>query len=255
MRPVAMPISAPKPNSPPSANCVEALWSTIARVDLGEELLGGRLVVGDDRVGVVRAVALDVGDRARRRRRPPSTEMIASRYSVGQSSSVAGFARASALRAPRRRGPRSRRRAASRPAAGSSVGATARSTSSVSVAPQTPVRRILALSDDLLRHLEVGGLVDVDVADAFEMREHRHARLVLDALDQALAAARHDHVDRAVEAREHQRRPRRGRASARAGSRRPAGRRRAGPRPARRGSRAPSGSCPSRRAGSRRCRP
>ena len=28
--PVAMPISAPKPNSPPSANCVEALWSTMA---------------------------------------------------------------------------------------------------------------------------------------------------------------------------------------------------------------------------------
>src|SRR4051812_22137929 len=30
MRPVAMPISAPKPNSPPSANWVEALWRTIA---------------------------------------------------------------------------------------------------------------------------------------------------------------------------------------------------------------------------------
>ena len=30
MRPVAMPISAPKPNSPPSANWVEALWSTMA---------------------------------------------------------------------------------------------------------------------------------------------------------------------------------------------------------------------------------
>src|SRR5262249_5715495 len=30
MRPVAMPISAPKPNSPPSANWVEALCSTIA---------------------------------------------------------------------------------------------------------------------------------------------------------------------------------------------------------------------------------
>ena len=46
----------------------------------------------------------------------------------------------------------------------------------------------------------VGGLVDIDVADAFEMREHRHARLGLHARDQALAAARHDHVDRAVEA-------------------------------------------------------
>ena len=35
------------------------------------------------------------------------------------------------------------------------------------------------------------------------MREHRHARFLLHARDQALAAARHDHVDGAVEAGEH----------------------------------------------------
>ena len=45
--------------------------------------------------------------------------------------------------------------------------------------------------------------MDVDVADALEVGEDRHARLVLDAVDQALAAARHDHVDRAVEAGQH----------------------------------------------------
>ena len=55
----------------------------------------------------------------------------------------------------------------------------------------------------VLRHVELGRLVDVDVADAFEMREHRHPRLRLHARDQALAAARHDDVDRAVEARQH----------------------------------------------------
>ena len=44
----------------------------------------------------------------------------------------------------------------------------------------------------------------IDVADAFEMREHRHARFVLHALDQALAAARHDHVDGAAKAAEHE---------------------------------------------------
>ena len=72
--------------------------------------------------------------------------MIASRYSVDQSSSLAGFTRASALRAAS--SPRT-----SQPASSSMVtsglrcvGATARSTSSVSAAPQTPVRRILALS-------------------------------------------------------------------------------------------------------------
>ena len=61
--PVAMPISAPKPNSPPSANCVEALCSTIAEFDLAQEFFRRGLVLGDDRVGVMRAVALDMGDR------------------------------------------------------------------------------------------------------------------------------------------------------------------------------------------------
>ena len=62
----------------------------------------------------------------------------------------------------------------------------------------------LRVQHDLLRHREVGGLVDIDVHDAFEMREHRHARLGLHTGDQALAAARHDHVDIAVEPGEHQ---------------------------------------------------
>ena len=46
-------------------------------------------------------------------------------------------------------------------------------------------------------------LVDIDMADAFEMREHRHARFLLHARDEALAAARHDHVDCAVKPVEH----------------------------------------------------
>ena len=57
----------------------------------------------------------------------------------------------------------------------------------------------LGVEHDGFCHVELGRLVDVDVADAFEMREHRHARLGLHARDQALAAARHDHVDSAVE--------------------------------------------------------
>ena len=42
------------------------------------------------------------------------------------------------------------------------------------------------------------------MVDAFEMRKHRHARFRLDARDQALAAARHDHVDTATQSSEHQ---------------------------------------------------
>ena len=166
----------------------------------------------------------------------PSTTlaaMMASRYSVDQSSSLAGLTRGSAARvasSPRTSQPASISMATS---GSRCVGATARSTSSVSAAPQTPVRRILALSTIDLRHVEVGGLVDIDVADAFEMREHRHARLGLHARDQALAAARHDHVDGAVEPRQHQ--PDRGAVAGRhqldrglgqAGGRQPLGQRR-----------------------------
>ena len=69
------------------------------------------------------------------------------------------------------------------------------------------------------RHVEVGVAIDVDVAHAFEMREHRHARLLLHALDEALAAARHDDVDAAVEAGQHVADGGAVGASARAGSR------------------------------------
>ena len=54
----------------------------------------------------------------------------------------------------------------------------------------------LGVVDDRERHRQVGGGVDVDVAVAVEVLEHRHLRLARDALDQALAAARDDEVDR-----------------------------------------------------------
>ncbi|MND53378.1 hypothetical protein D3C80_444140 [compost metagenome] len=43
--------------------------------------------------------------------------------------------------------------------------------------------------------VQVGGDVDVDVADAVQVLDHRHLGLAADALDQALAAARDYHVD------------------------------------------------------------
>ncbi len=61
----------------------------------------------------------------------------------------------------------------------------------------------LGVDDDLHRLVEVGRPVDVDVHDALEMGEDRHARLALHPLDQALAAARHDDVERSAEALEH----------------------------------------------------
>ena len=86
------------------------------------------------------------------------------------------------------------------------------------------------------------------------MRKHRHARFGFDARDEALAAARHDHVDAAVHARQHQ-------ADRRAVARRHQRDRGLGqarfaqdPAPGIHGWRGRSGNCRSRRAGSRHCR-
>ena len=57
----------------------------------------------------------------------------------------------------------------------------------------------LGVQHNRLRHFEIGGAVDIDVVDAFQMREHRHAGLRFDARDETLAAARHDDVDAAVQ--------------------------------------------------------
>ena len=224
-------------------------------IDLGEEALGRGLVGGDDRVGMVRAVALDMVDGAAsspsttftamiRRdirstsppRSPASTRAIDSACGGVATHRAAGFEQ----RLDERRAD--------------AVAAQASSTSSVSAAPQTPVRRILALSTMSRAMARSARGVDIDMADAVEMREDRHARLALDAGDEALAAARHDDVDVAARGPRASRRRRRGRASARAGSRRPAGPAGSSPSRRRRRSRSRSGSNPSRRAGSRRCR-
>src|SRR3546814_4491286 len=46
----------------------------------------------------------------------------------------------------------------------------------------------------------IGGAVDIEMVDAVEMREHGHARFVLHARDEALAAARDDDVDQPLRA-------------------------------------------------------
>ena len=62
----------------------------------------------------------------------------------------------------------------------------------------------LGVDRDVNRHVEVGGPVDIDVADAFQVAEHRNTRIALDPGDQALAATRNDDVDGAAEPGEHQ---------------------------------------------------
>jgi hypothetical protein len=144
--------------------------------------------------------------------------MIASRYSVRQSSSLAGTTRGI---------DRARGRVAAHLATGVEQHRppAARDGSGGRRVDQQRLGRAadagaphLGVQHDLPRHFEVRRLVDIDVADAFEVGENRHARLLLHARDQALAAARHDHVDAPLEPRQHHRRRRRGPSSARAGS-------------------------------------
>ena len=71
-------------------------------------------------------------------------------------------------------------------------------TSSVSAALHVPGRWTLALSDDRHGVVEVGGRVDVDVADARRGVDDRHGRDRHERLLEALSPARDDQVDDAA---------------------------------------------------------
>ena len=101
-------------------------------------------------------------------------------------------------RAPRRRRRRRARRPCSASASatrGRNASATASCTRSDSAALHTlgPLR--LRVHDDVERLVEVGGRVDVDVAVAVAVDDHRHGRVVADARDERGAAARDQAVD------------------------------------------------------------
>ena len=153
-------------------------------------------VFGDDRVGVLRAVGRDVLDRlveVRRRRAPRG-----SRRGI----------RCTSL--PRWR-PSSRGTMRARFVVAAQLDALARGRSCASggstslrdaARDQQRFHRVagaealrLRVVGDAQRLVEVGLVVDVDVAHAVQVLDHRDARLAHQPLDQALAAARHDHVD------------------------------------------------------------
>ncbi len=136
----------------------------------------------------------------------PSTTraaMIASRYSVYQSSSLAARTRGSArctVASPRTSQPassRSRTMGARCVRDAGAVDEQRLGGAADAGAPHLGVER------DGARHAHIGVAIDVHVAVAFQVADHRHARLALHALDQALAAARHDDVDVLAHAREH----------------------------------------------------
>ena len=129
--------------------------------------------------------------------------MIASRYSVDQSSSEAASTRGSTACVAG--SPRT-----AQPAAMRSPTRGARCVAAQGRVDQQRLGRAadagaahLGVDDDATRHGEVRRRMDIGVAEPVEMGEDRDARLRLHARDEALAAARHDDVERAVEAGEH----------------------------------------------------
>ena len=169
-------------------------------VDAFEEALGRRFAFGNDRLGMLRAVAGDMLDGA-----------VNAVDGFDGDDGIEIFLTAVVGRRPfdtridlwAAASPRTSQPASSKP-----LTSGGRKSSVRVLVDEQALRRAadagaphLGVEDELDRHVEFGAAVDVGVADAFEMREDGNARLVLHALDEALAAARHDHVDGAVRPR------------------------------------------------------
>jgi hypothetical protein len=194
---VAMPISAPMPNSPPSANWVEALRIRMALSSRARNVPRRHR----PRSGWRRCAGCRSGGYGRSRRphrRPARTAMIESRNSRPKSSCPAGTTPG------RWRRPSPAR--TSTPAATRSATSCAPSPSAIAVDQQAFGGAAdagapgLGVQHHAARLGGIGGGIDIDVADAFEMGEYRHPGLGLHQPDQPLAAARHDHVDMFVHA-------------------------------------------------------
>ena len=161
-------------------------------------MIGRRVILGQDRLGVARAVATDMGDRLvhpvhELHRDDPvqelATEIVGCRgHGAGDAGQLAvrphldarvqkvAHQHVAVLRVEAPVDQQAFRRAADAGAAG------------------------LGVDDDAAGFLQVGGGARIDVADAFQMGEHRHPRLGLDKAHKAFAAARDDDVDHPLRA-------------------------------------------------------
>ena len=75
-------------------------------------------------------------------------------------------------------------------------------TRSVSTALQTPGRWVFVLMARLDRHVQVGGAVHVEDADAVVMFDDGHPRVLDDGFDEGLATTRDEQIDVFVHLRE-----------------------------------------------------
>ncbi len=198
---VEMPISAPRPSSKPSAKRVEALTSTVDEFTSRRKRIARGVALGDDGLGVVGAVALDVLDRLVDRIHHANGEHLGEELGVvvvlgGAPMRQRHRPGSPALRSQTRSStPSSRQRARDREQQ-------ARRRLAVDqqrlggVAHRRPLH--LAVDRDRHRLGGVGVAIDVGVADALVVLDHRNARVLDHEADQALAAARDHQVDQVV---------------------------------------------------------
>ena len=163
---VEMPISAPNPNSSPSTNRVDALTSTAAASTSAVNRSAAAQVARDDGLAVPRAVAGDVVDGGVERRHDPHRELqveeLVRPVVLARGGHPVVAQHAPGLRSsPTSSTPSSRSATRGR---NSSATASCTSTRLGGVAHRRPLR--LAVDDDVGRHGQVGGRVDVDVAVA-----------------------------------------------------------------------------------------
>ncbi len=170
-------------------------------VDLGEEALGRRRVVGHDRLGVLAAPARDVADGAAdavdRSDRDDRRQVLGAPVLVGGGQrlgiallhlAVAAHLAAELVQPGQHRHQmRVERGAIDQQGFGGAADADAAH---------------LGVGHDVARHGDVGVAIDIDVADAVIVAQHRHPAFVGDPVDQRAPAARHDEVEPASRAQQ-----------------------------------------------------
>jgi hypothetical protein len=61
----------------------------------------------------------------------------------------------------------------------------------------------LRIQNDIARHLRISVAIHIDMAQPFQMTDHRHPRLGLHTLDQTAPTTRHDHIDLTIQPTQH----------------------------------------------------
>ena len=169
----------------------------VGRVDLVEELLSCRCIRRDDRIGVMRPIAVDVIDRCINAVHDPHggnhVRILRMPLAIGYCLDL------------RRDRARTRTAADTNLLLRESLHQLGKKSCRNLLMNQHRLQRIayrrilhLAVHHDRQRHLLIGCRIDIRVADAIRMPKHRNSRIPLNVLHQRIRSARNHQVDTVV---------------------------------------------------------